>query len=261
MKTEGMKLIKAIDIHAHVVLGKTSKGAAERCLAEAVLFGVEKVCSMGNVTCFGENPEEKEVRAINDENIELVRRHPGFCLGFCFLNPANDPAFIREETDRCIRQEGFKGIKLWIAVKASDKKLDTVMEGAAKFGVPVLQHAWYKAMGNRGQESSPSDVAVLASRFPGIKIIMGHMAGCGVRGIIDIEKFPDVYVETGCSPPVGGLVEFAAARLGPERILFGSDVPGRCFPSQLGRIYGANISNKAKKRILWDNGAGLLGIR
>ncbi len=256
-----MDLIPAIDIHAHPVLGKYSEKAIETCMREARNFNVLRMCAVGSVSFHGENPGEKEVQSINGETIEIVKQHPEIFTGFCFLNPNNDKTFILEETERCIKKEGFKGIKLWVAVKASDRKLDIVMEQAGRYGVPVLQHTWYKAMGNRFGESTPADIACLASRFPKVNIIMAHVGGCGIRGIIDIEKFANVYVDTSGSQPVSGIVEFAADRLGPGRILFGSDTPCRSFPSQLGRIYGAEINMRAKKMILRENGETLLGIK
>jgi|LSQX01.3.fsa_nt_gb predicted TIM-barrel fold metal-dependent hydrolase len=256
-----MDKISIIDTHAHPVLGKFADDAADKCLKAAFQFNVKKLCVMGNVSTFGEDPTEKEVQIINDNSIQVVKKHHDNFIGFCFLNPKHDKTFIFEEAERCIAQAGFRGIKLWVSVKANDKKLSNIMEVASKFGIPVLQHTWYKSIGNRQGESSPSDIAYLASRYPNIKIIMGHLGGCGMRGVLDIEKFSNVYVETGGSQPATGILEFAVRTIGPERVLFGSDTPCRSFPSQLGRIYGADISDKSKKMILAENAKQLLDIK
>lgn len=250
-----------LDIHAHPILGGVFPEDVDRCLKEALQFNVKQLCVMGNVSVFGENPTEKEVKTINDESIKVVNRYPENFIGFSFLNPNNDKNFIFEEAERCVLKEGFKGIKLWVSVKANNKKLSNIMEVASKYNIPVLQHTWYKAFGNRIGESNPADVAFLASCYPKNKIIMGHVGGCGIRGIIDISEFKNVYVETSGNQPETGVVEFAVKEIGSERILFGSDTPCRSFASQIARIYGAKISNKAKKMILKENAEKLLGLK
>jgi uncharacterized protein len=45
----------------------------------------------------------------------------------------------------------------------------------------------------------------------------------------------------------------AVRELGAERVLYGSDAPGRSFASQLGKVYGANVDESAKKLILGEN--------
>jgi predicted TIM-barrel fold metal-dependent hydrolase len=45
----------------------------------------------------------------------------------------------------------------------------------------------------------------------------------------------------------------AVRELGAERVLYGSDAPGRSFASQLGKVYGANVAESAKKLILGEN--------
>ena len=256
-----MDMIPAIDIHVHPVLGESKQESIEICLREARSFHLQTMYVMGNVSVFGENPVEQEVKAINDESITIVRKYPENFIGFCLINPNNNRQFILEETERCIKHAGFKGIKLWISVKARDKKLDVIMQRAEEYNIPVLQHTWYKSMGNLEWESDPSDIACLASRFPKVTIIMAHAGGCGIRGMIDIERFSNVYVETSGSQPASGLIEFAVDRLGPERILFGSDMPCRCLASQLGRIYGAKVNKRIKTMILRENAEKILGIK
>ncbi|MBT7300869.1 MAG: amidohydrolase family protein, partial [Victivallales bacterium] len=50
------------------------------------------------------------------------------------------------------------------------------------------------------------------------------------------------------------------ARLGADRILFGSDVPGRDFAVQLGRIHGVAMPDEDRDKILRGNAVTLLGL-
>jgi predicted TIM-barrel fold metal-dependent hydrolase len=57
----------------------------------------------------------------------------------------------------------------------------------------------------------------------------------------------------GGGDPVAGITEMAVRELGVERILFGSDAPGRSFASQLAKVYGAYVPEQTKERILSTN--------
>ena len=102
-------------------------------------------------------------------------------------------------------------------------------------------------------ESTPADVVILAQKFPELRIQMAHLYGAGFRGIADIAPYPNVYVDTCGGEPEAGILEYAVRELGAERILYGSDAPGRGFGVQLGKVTGADISEEAKEMILWKN--------
>jgi uncharacterized protein len=48
-------------------------------------------------------------------------------------------------------------------------------------------------------------------------------------------------------------VEMAVRELGPERVVYGSDVGGRSFASQLAKAMGADIPDSAKELVLGGN--------
>jgi len=250
-----------IDIHTHPRLNDQIFKTMEEIIRLAKKLDIEKLCLLGDVLRFGYNPTQLQVKKINDLTIKMVKKYPDFLLGFCFLNPAHTKKFILNEIERCIIKEKFKGIKLEVSVNARDKRLDPIMEKAEELGVVVLHHCWYKTVDKVYNESDPSDIVNLASRFPKVKIIMAHLSGCGIRGVLDIKNFPNVYVDTSGSQPASGMIEYAVEKLGAERILYGSDAPGRNFAPQLGRIYGAEIKTKEKELILGLNAKKLLGIK
>jgi len=55
------------------------------------------------------------------------------------------------------------------------------------------------------------------------------------------------------SDPTAGFVEMAVRELGAERIIYGSDVGGRSFASQLAKVRGADIPESARALILGGN--------
>lgn len=254
--------MKIIDIHIHPRLDKHPLKSMERIIQTAQQFGVQRLCLLGDVLRFGYNPNQTQIRQINDLTIKLVKKWPKLLIGFCYLSPEHKQKFIEEEIQRCIIKSKFKGIKLEVAVNASDKRLDPIMEKAEKLKIPILHHSWNtQIINNRKHQSDPEDIANLASRFPKVKIIMAHLTASEVRGVNIIKPFPNIYADTSGSQPFSGIIEYAVKELGAERILYGSDAPGRDFSSQLGRIYGAKIKLSEKELIFGINAERNFGVR
>lgn len=250
-----------IDAHTHYPFGefKEMKDVVE-IIKLAKKFGISKLCLLGDVFRYGYYPNEEQIKETNDLTIKLTEKHPDFLVGFCYLNAANDTDFCLGEIERCIVQNGFRGVKFEVSLNCRSRKMDALMKKAAELDCAAFHHTWYKSTGKCDEESDPSDIADLASRFPGAKIVMPHLAGCGMRGILDIMKHKNVYIDTSGAQPVSGLIEYAVEKLGPDRILYGSDIAGRDFSAQLGRIYGAEISEKDRKKILGLNAQKLFKL-
>ena len=252
-----------IDIHVHPRLTATRpKGHTFKdTVRSAHRFGIDKVVLLGDVVAFGFHPTQGQVQKINSQTIALTKKYAGFACGFCFLNPTHSRKSLFEEMERCILTANLKGVKLEATVNARDRRNDFIMEKCAELGVPLLQHSWDTTIVNdRKRQSDPEDVAKLARRHPETTLIMAHLTAAGHRGILDIAPLANVYVDTSGSQPFSGIIEYAVEILGAERILFGSDVPGRDFSAALARIYGADISVKQKKLILGRNTQRLLGL-
>ena len=244
-----------IDIHTHVP-GKSGLGV-EAILAEAGRLGVSQLVSLGTWPLGG---TQEQLAAANNETMRLSRENPDVLTGFCFLNPNHDESFVLAEIRRCVEDGNLKGIKLEVERNARDKRLDPILDACAQLGIPLLHHAWYKTVGKVLDESSPVDIAHLAARHPKTTIIMAHLTACGIRGVLDIESHANVYIDTSGSQPFAGIVEYAVKTLGAERILFGSDIPGRDFSCQLGRVLGAGIGQRERELILGLNARRLLGL-
>jgi predicted TIM-barrel fold metal-dependent hydrolase len=150
------------------------------------------------------------------------------------------------------------GVKLWIARRCNSSNHDPIVRRAVEQNVPVYQHTWLKVGGNQPGESTPFDIVELARRHPDAKLICGHSGGDWERGIRIIRSTPSLYLEIAGSDPCSGFVEMAVRELGAERIIYGSDVHGRSFASQLAKVRGAAIPDAAKRLILRENLKGLL---
>ncbi|MFG0260946.1 MAG: amidohydrolase family protein, partial [Novipirellula sp. JB048] len=130
---------------------------------------------------------------------------------------------------------------------------DPLIRRCGELNALIYQHTFFKITGNLPGESTPLDLAQLAARHPEVPLICGHSGGDWTLGIRAIREFPNVSVGIGGSDPTAGFVEMAVRELGAERVLYGSDIGGRSFATQLAKVYGAQISGEDRRLILGGN--------
>jgi predicted TIM-barrel fold metal-dependent hydrolase len=89
-------------------------------------------------------------------------------------------------------------------------------------------------------------------------MVCAHSGGNWELGLRALRPQKELRGEIAGSEPTAGYVEMAIRELGPERVIFGSDVEGRSFASQIAKVTGAAISDSEKRLILRDNLRNLL---
>lgn len=246
------------DLHTHLAgAGETPEEASDLLTRCADRLGVERLITfMGRPWSY--DPDPADLRRQNDQVLRCLERHPKRLLGFVYVNPKHPEASLAE-IDRCVRDGPMVGLKLWVAVRADDPALDPLVERATALDAVVFQHTWLKSGGNLPGESTPMDVAKLAARHPRAKIICGHTGGRWEIGLRAVRPFANVTVDLGGSDATAGWTESACRIVGADRVLYGSDAPGRSMAAQLGKVLGADIPDTARAAILAGNLKRLLG--
>jgi len=241
------------DVHGHLsgVSGRTPHERMAQLIAVADRMDVERLCVFMGMQ-FDYDPPPAKFRSDNDEVIEALSHWHHRAFGFVYLNPKYLDESLAE-LDRCVRNGPMVGVKLWVAQRCDSPEVDAIVRRAAELQAPVLQHTWLKITGNLPGESTPQDLAALAARHPDAPIICGHTGGDWEHGIRTVRPYPNVYVDLGGGDPVSGITEMAVRELGAERVIFGSDVGGRSYGSQLAKVYSARITDREKHLILRDN--------
>jgi hypothetical protein len=241
------------DCHCHLsgVPGNTPEARLGKLLEYADRMGITRLCiSMGMEWDY--DPSPQKMRQENDEVLRAIRAYPDRTFGLVYLNPKHTQASL-DELKRCVCDGPMVGIKLWVAQRCNAPELDPIVARAAELRAVILQHTWIKITGNLPGESTPMDLAELATRHPEAMLICGHTGGDWETGIRAIRPHPNVYADLGGGDPTAGITEMAVRELGDGRVLYGSDAGGRSFASQLAKVYGADISNGARRLILADN--------
>ncbi len=242
------------DLHVHLSRfpGNTPMERMNSVMEYADRMGIDRVLLYLGMPPTVPDPSPDDLRRKNDETLEALRDWPKRALGLVYLNPKHEK-FSLDEFDRCVRNGPMVGVKLWIARRCNGRELDPIVEQATELNALIYQHTWIKTSGPVQGESTPMDVAELARRHPKARLVCGHAGGNWELGIRAIRETKNVYLGIAGSEPTSGFTEMAVRELGAERVLYGSDVGGRSFASQLAKVLDANIPNQAKKLILGEN--------
>jgi predicted TIM-barrel fold metal-dependent hydrolase len=258
--TDEIRKLGIWDIHAHVgTPGPNPAKRMETLVKIADRMGVERLCICMSPP-WQHEPTPEQFRRSNDDVLAILKEWSTRAFGLVYLNPMH-PRESLDELERCVANGPMIGIKLWVGLRCNSPQLDPIVNRAAELNALILQHTWIKqrGKGNLPGESTPMDLAELSARHPGIPIVCGHTGGgewaLGVRAI---RTRPELYADIGGGDPVYGQVEMSVRELGAKRVLYGSDVNGRSFGSQIGKVLGADISIADKKLILRENLRGLL---
>ena len=210
------------------------------------------------------NDAEYEALARSRPEVILkpLERWPDLLLGMIQLNANNVPASL-DAINRWLRDGPMLGVYFPGggpgAMTCTHPNFNPLVERIAELNGVIVQHTWFKTGGKQGPgESTPSELAELAARHPEQKFVCAHAGGEWERGIHAVRNSPNILVETSGFDATAGFIEMAVRDLGAERIIFGSHLPSRSLGTELGKVIGADISERDKKLILGENFRNLL---
>ena len=144
------------------------------------------------------------------------------------------------------------GVKLWVAGAASARELDPIVCRGGGVNAVIFQHTWYKTTGNPPGESSRWTWRSWPRGIPRFRYL-GHTGGEWEIGFGRYGICTNVSVDIAGFDPTAGLSRWLSAKLGADRVIYGSDAGGRSFGSQMGKVMGADISEADRKAILGEN--------
>jgi uncharacterized protein len=198
-----------------------------------------------------------DMGAGNDALAKRVARHPDRLIGYVSVPTPRLSARAVAEVRRCHEQYGFRGLKIYSHPEASIAEPGTfpLLEAAAEYGMPILAH------------TTPDECDYLMQHVPQARLLMAHMGGHPYafgdwhRAVAVAKKHKNLLLDTASSQIDNGMLEWAVAEVGPEKILFGTDMPLLDPHTQLAKVSGADIDDRAKARILGGNVAELLDLQ
>jgi predicted TIM-barrel fold metal-dependent hydrolase len=198
-------------------------------------YNVERAIVFPNPNVGDKYPE------MNDYIAESVKKHPKRLVGFGRVDPRRDDAI--KELNRIKNKLGLAGLKLHPFVECfrpDHPFFNKFFKKINELNLPILFHSG-------DGFSSPGLILKIAKKYPKLPIILAHLREPAVNALRECEN---VYVDTSGTLP--DFIELSAD-IDEDRILFGSDVPYYRYPTQIAIVEAAEISQKAKRKILYDN--------
>jgi predicted TIM-barrel fold metal-dependent hydrolase len=161
---------------------------------------------------------------------------------------------------KALNNPGCVGIKIhpaWHVVYPDQDEYEPVYQLAEEFDVPILAHSWSVSDYNPVQQfSTPDHFERYARLYPKVNLILAHAGGRYEGHLAAAElmkRCENVFCDFSADVCSLGIIEWFAAQVGAERMLYGTDIPWADPRIQLAKMLDANITLSQKELILCDN--------
>jgi 5-carboxyvanillate decarboxylase len=237
-------------------------------------------------------------RSSNDFMVDAIRRHPDRFAGLAAVAP-QDPAAAAKELERGVKALGLKGAVINSHTRGEyldDAKFWPIFEAAEALNVPVYIHpttpspAMIEPFLERGLDGAIFGFAVetglhilriivsgVFDRFPGLKIVVGHL-GEGIpywlfridfmhnrmvtanryASVQKLQRKPSEYVRENLYITTSGMaweppILYAQSVLGMDRVMYAMDYPYQFVPEEVAVTDNLPISDSDKKKLYQTN--------
>lgn len=185
-------------------------------------------------------------------------------IGYCRLNPNFGPEATEAELARCFGELGLRGIKLHPEIEFFDpndrRLMEPVYEAARAHRAPIIFHT------GMSSKAAPVVIAEVARAYPDVPVILGHMgvSEYAKQAISVAADYDNIFLETSVVGWLPLLVE-AFTKLGPSKIVYGSDHPYNPFPMEISKLTvtvaeALGLDAAAMRAVLSGNMSQLLGL-
>jgi predicted TIM-barrel fold metal-dependent hydrolase len=204
----------------------------------------------------------------NDVVIRHAAQGEGRLLPLSGVHPDATPD-VRAEAERLVAL-GARGFKVHPAhqlLYPSDPRLAPLYETAARHRLPVTIHSGTSVFpGAKNRFTDPIHVDDVAVDFPDVTILLAH-AGRPLwyeTAFFLARRHANVLLEVSGIPPAKLLDVLPRLAEIDHKVVYGSDWPSmgvRALRKQVEAILAMPLSDAAKGRILWENGARAFGLK
>ena len=242
-----------LDAHCHIgrSLATGVEITEEGLLATMAANGVDAAMVMP------QPHQGPEVAAVHDRIARFAERRPGAIYGMASVNPRLDEADYRREVGRCVRDLGFRAIKLDPSVHAlapNHPRCAILFALASELGVPVIIHT-----GLGVPAALPALAIPPALRHPDVTVVLAH-AGFAVfaaEAIVAAQVCPNIILEPSwCA---GFQVAEMVRAVGAERVMYGSDHPSN-VPAELAKLGALGLDGAQLAQILGGTARRVFGL-
>ncbi len=183
---------------------------------------------------------------------------------FCMVHPKKKR---REQLIESYLEQGARGMKLHPEMQMMSVDTPQMLSMLKLWkeksgGMPVLAHSGFNGFEPKKarEHADISHYMAMAEALEGSPCILGHSAMNQFRKAVEIaEKHPHVFLEIGGQPPAH--VREMLDRLGPDRLLYGSDWPVYPQAAPIAKVLISTEGDPASRmKILRDNARRVLRL-
>jgi len=241
--------MKIIDGHCHLGNGRYKQLKPDCLLRQMDENGIDKSVVV---------PVDEYIAVRNEEGnayiMDVIEKHPDRFIGFAVVNP-HYGVKGRKWLVKCL-EKGFRGVKFNPSLQGfvlNDDVIYPYIEIAGRYGVPVYFHTGTPV------HSLPFHLSELAVKFPEVNFVMGHMGAWDFSydSVSAAKTAGNIYLDT--SLVLTSMVTDAINKLGPEKVIFGSDSPRSSQRYELEKVYDS-YDEKGLSGVLYTNIAKLTGL-
>ena len=144
-------------------------------------------------------PADHEVYVSNDYTAAQCAAHPGRLYGVVCIDPLRDVQGAVEEIDRCVREYGFRMMKLLAAYHRhdpGDRRLDPVYEKCLELDLPVHAHTGFTPIIEAPiRHARPVLLDELGIRYRDLKVLVYLAFPYEDEGAAVVARHPNFYAD------------------------------------------------------------------
>lgn len=245
--------MQIVDFHVHI--GKSEKFDLYYTLEQynnlMESTGIKHAVIMPNVS------SEVPSHTANDDLLELEPAEDLFSV-FLLVDPKDKSIITQIKENKSV----VKGLKYHPSVH--QEPVDSILlqpfiDKAIKNNIPILVHC------GRDKLSNMTYLITAAKRNPKAKFIAAHMGGAAAELIyiaierLAAENVKNIWLDSSAIN-LPSLIEFGVAKLGINRILFGSDVPYGDLRMSIACVDFTTLSKEEKEKVFYENSKQLISF-
>ncbi len=202
----------------------------------------------------------------NDEVYGFVQRYPDrFAgLGSVYLSRPMDAV---RETRRCVRDLGFKGIRIvpWLwNLPPNDRRYYPIYAECAQLGVPFCLQTGHTGPMQPSEPGRPIPyLDEVALEFPELTIVAGHIGYPWTAEMISLAtKYENVYIDSSAYTArryPKEFVDYLRGR-GRKKVMFGTNYPMLTPAKCLEDLGALGLDEEAKSMFLHENAVRVFGL-
>jgi len=244
-----------LDIHGHILDEGLHGGGATHFMPDGGPSGIRTLARRMGVDGIGVMSWHGPVACAAEDGNRTVRaaldHDPDFFWGLGTFDVIHDSAEkMRADMEALFSDPRFLGFKPYpsYGIPYDDPRYDVWWQfgNERKLYCGIHPTRWYEE----------SEFDAICSRFPDLTVIAYHCGGSYPVADVAINlarKYPNFYAEITLTPVCAGIIDYLVEGCGPDRILYGSDMPMRDPRQQLGWVVYSRLPLDQKKAVLGTN--------